>query len=84
VEFHGSAFKHGCTIEEIIHAVDNAIAVVDLDPGSDPPRVLAIGPDQSARWLEVIWLRLLDRDLVIHAMKLRSVFERFLEVDGDE
>jgi uncharacterized DUF497 family protein len=55
VEFHGSAFKHGCTIEEITHALDNAIAVVDLDSESDPPRVLAIGPDQSARWLEVVW-----------------------------
>jgi len=84
VEFHRSAFRHGCTVEEITHAVENAISVVDLDPESEPPKVLAIGPDQSARWLEVIWLRLLDRDLVIHAMKLRTVFERFLEVDGDE
>lgn len=84
MEFQRSAFRHGCTVEEITHAVENAISVVDLDPESEPPKVLAIGPDQSARWLEVIWLRLLDRDLVIHAMKLRTVFERFLEVDGDE
>lgn len=84
VDFHRSAFKHGCTTEEIKHAVDNAIEVVDLDPESDPPKVLAIGPDQSARWLEVIWLRLPDRDLVIHAMKLRTMFERFLEVESDE
>lgn len=73
-----------CTIEEITHAVENTIAVVDLDPESDPPKVLAIGPDQAARWLEVIWLQLPDRDLVIHATKLRTVFERFLEVEGDE
>ena len=84
MEFHRSAFKHGCTVEDITHAVENAIAVVDLAPGADPSKVLAIGPDQSARWLEVIWLRLQDRDLVIHAMKLRTVFERFLEVDADE
>jgi hypothetical protein len=84
VEFHRSAFKHGCTVEEIIHAVDNAIAVVDLDRESDPPKVLAIAPDQSSRWLEVIWLRLPDQDLVIHSMKLRTVFKRFLEVEGDE
>ncbi len=84
MECHRSAFKRGFTVEDITHAVENAIAVVDLDPEADPPKVLAIGPDQSARWLEVIWLRLHDGDLVIHAMKLRTVFERFLEVDADE
>lgn len=84
MEFHRSAFKHGCTLDAIAHAVDNAIAVVDLDPDADPPKVLAIGPDETLRWLEVIWLQLPDRDLVIHAMTLRKVFERFLEVESDE
>lgn len=49
VEFHRSAFKHGCTIEAITHAVEDAIAVVELDPESDPPKVLAIVARRSRR-----------------------------------
>jgi len=53
-----------------MHAV--ATAVVDIDLDADPPKVPAIGADQSGRWLEVIWLRFGDRDVVIHAMSLRK------------
>jgi len=84
VEIHQSALKHGVAVEDIIHAIENAIEIVDLDAESDPPKVLAIGIDRSGRWLEVVWLRFVDRDLVIHAMKLRKVFERFLEAESDE
>ena len=84
MEVHQSAFKHGVTAEDIVHVVENAIDIIDLDTESDPPKVLAIGPDRSGRWLEVIWLRFVDHDLVIHAMKLRKVFERFLEAETDE
>ncbi len=74
MEFGTSAFKHGFTVEAIVHAVESAVVVADLDPDSDPPRVLAIGLDPDGRWLEVIWLELPDRDVVIHAMELRKVF----------
>lgn len=84
MEIHQSAFKHGVAVEDIVHAVENAIEIIDLDAESDPPKVLAIGPDRSGRWLEVIWLRFVDHDLVIHAMKLRKVFERFLEAESNE
>lgn len=84
MEIHRSAFKHGVTVDDIVHAVENALEIIDLDAASDPPKVLAIGPDRSGRWLEVIWLCFVDRDLVIHAMKLRKVFERFLEAESDE
>ena len=84
VEIHRSAFKHGVAVEDIVHAVENAIEVVDLDVESDPPKVLAIGPDRSGRWLEVIWLRFAGYDLVIHAMRLRKVFERLLEAESNE
>jgi len=83
-EIHQSAFKHGVAVEDIVHAVENAIEVVDMDAESDPPKVLAIGPDRSGRWLEVIWLQFADHDLVIHAMKLRKTFERFLEAESNE
>lgn len=84
MEIHRAALKHGVMVEDIIHAADNAIEIIDLDIESDPPKVLAIGPDRSGRWLEVIWLRFADEDLVIHAMRLRKVFERFLEAESDE
>jgi len=84
VEIHRSAFKHEVAVEDMVRAVDNAIGIFDLDAESDPPKVLAIGPDRSGRWLEVIWLRFVDRDLVIHAMRLRKVFERLLEAENNE
>lgn len=79
VEFGRSAFKHGCSVDEIMHAVATAVVVIDLDADADPPMVLAIGADQSGRWLEVIWLRFGDRDVVIQPMSLRKVFREFLE-----
>jgi cytochrome oxidase Cu insertion factor (SCO1/SenC/PrrC family) len=84
VEFSRSAFRHGFDIIEIMHAIENAVVTVDLDPDSDPPKVLAVGADRSGRWVEVIWLRFAQVDVVIHAMKLRKVFEKFLEGERDE
>lgn len=60
-EFHRSAFKHGYDESAINHAVANALVVIDLDAKSDPPKVLAIGPDRSRNPLEVIWLELAGR-----------------------
>jgi len=79
VEFGRSGFKHGCSVDEIMHEVATAMVVIDLDVDAVPPKVLAIGADQSGRWLEVIWLRFGDRDVAIHAMSLRKVFQVFLE-----
>ena len=75
MEFHRSAFKHGWSNIAIAHAVEHAIVVLDLDPDSDPPRVLAVGPDAAGNLLEVIWLELANgRNVVIHAMPLRAAF----------
>lgn len=86
MEIHRSARKHGYSDEEIFHALDNAMAVVDLDPEADPPRVLAIGPDPSGNMLEVVWLELGERErLVIHAMALRPVYFTLMELlEGEE
>jgi hypothetical protein len=84
VEFGRSAFRHGFGIDDIMHAIENAVVRVDLEPDSDPPKVLAVGVDRSGRWVEVIWLRFAEVDVVIHAMKLRKVFEKFLEGEPDE
>lgn len=75
MEIHNTARKHGITDLDILHAVTHAIAVLDLEPDADPPKVLAVGPDPAANMLEIIRLELADdRDLVIHAMPLRPMF----------
>jgi len=76
---HRSARKHGITEDVILHALANAITVIDLEPETDPPKVLAIGPDYAGNLLEIIWLELADDvNLVIHAMPLRPTFYRLL------
>jgi len=86
VEIHTSAERHGVGRDDIDHAFHRALVVVDLEPDSDPPKVLSIGPDQAGNLLEVIWLELADeRLLVIHAMILRTTFYALLpkgEVDS--
>jgi hypothetical protein len=58
--------------------------VVDLDPDSDPPKQLAIGPYRAGNLLEVIVLVLEnDRPLAIHAMPLRPVFHALLPSEED-
>lgn len=75
MDIHRSAHKHGVGDDDIAHAVEHALVVVDLEPDGDPPRVLAIGPDQSSNLLEIIWLGLAEgHSIVIHAMPLRRTF----------
>ena len=75
MEIHRSAYKHGLGDEEIFHAIGHAVAVIDLDPEADPPKVPAIGPDTAGNLLEIIWLELAgESQIVIHAMALRPVF----------
>ena len=63
----------------MIHAVEHALVVVDMDPDTDPPKVLVIGPRSDGQLLEVIILSLADdRELVIHAMALRPTFHNLL------
>jgi hypothetical protein len=83
VEFHRSASRHGITADEVLHAIEYALAVVDIDPEADPPKVLVIGPGNDGLLLEVIILTLAnDRELVIHAMSLRPTFHDLLP-EGD-
>lgn len=79
MEIHGSAHKHGATDDDIHHAIERAITIVDLEPDADPPTVLAIGPNMAGNLLEVIWIELDDdQALVIHAMALRRTFHQLL------
>ena len=65
--------------------VGHALTVIDLEADSDPPKVLAIGPDRAGNLLEVIWLEFADdAELVIHAMRLRTLFYDLLSRDGGD
>jgi hypothetical protein len=84
VEIHRSARRNRVRDADIQHAVGHPVVVVDLDAESDPPKVLAIGPDRAGNLLEVIMLELAgDELLAIHAMPLRSAFRDLLPQGGD-
>lgn len=85
MEIHRSARRHGIADEDIRHATEHPLVVVDLDADGDPPKLLAIGPDRVGNVLEVIVLDLADdRLLAIHAMRLRATFYDLLpEGDAD-
>ena len=56
------------------------MVIVDLEPDEEPPKVLAIGPDRAGNLLEIIWIELAaGREVVIHAMGLRSAFLGLLD-----
>jgi hypothetical protein len=76
VEVLASALKHGVLVEDIEHAVNNAMVIDDLD---DDLR-LYLGPDRSAALLEVITLVRDDDqpELAIHAMPMREKYRRLL------
>jgi len=84
VEIHRSARRHEIRDADIQHAAEHPIVVVDLDAESDPPKLLAIGPDRAGNLLEVIMLELAAGELLaIHAMPLRSAFHDLLPQGGD-
>lgn len=77
VEIHRSARKHGIADEDILHAIDHALAIEDI--GEDPDRWLVLGPERAANMLEVVVLTTSDGgQLVIHAMPMRPIYERLL------
>lgn len=85
MDIHQTALRHGVSDEDVRHAVAHAVAVVDLDAESDRPKVFVVGPDRGGNMLEVIVLLLAeDRELAIHAMRLRKKYYRLLEGTSDE
>jgi uncharacterized DUF497 family protein len=78
VEVHDSARTHDVVVEDIDHAVDNALAIEDA--GEDPDRWLVIGPDRAGNLLEVVVMTTIeDTQLAIHAMPMRAKLRRLLE-----
>jgi hypothetical protein len=78
VEIHDSARKHGVAEQDILHAIDHALAIEDA--GEDPDRWLLIGPDSAGNLLEVVVLITAEgTQIVIHAMRMRDKYARLLE-----
>lgn len=76
MEIHPAARKHGIRDEDIVHAVEHALAGYALEEREDEPRrTLLLGPDRNANLLEVVVLELDDgRRLAIHAMRMRPKY----------
>ncbi len=80
VEFHRSASKHGVERVDVVHALAGQLVDLDLGDADTPTRRLAIGPDRAGNLLEVVVLVFDDdREMVIHAMKMRPKYEGLIE-----
>ncbi len=76
VEVRESALKHGCSTEDIRHAITNALAAYD---DLDDPYVLYLGPDIAGTLLEV--LTAVDEqgaEIAFHAMPMRRKYRRLI------
>jgi uncharacterized DUF497 family protein len=70
VEFAGSAWKHGISEADILHAWANAIRLVEFEyDGED--RLLVIGPDQQGAMLELVAVPVDSPTRIIHADQLQ-------------
>ncbi len=80
MDIYASARKHGVSEVDIEHAVDHAVAAGDQEDG----KVLYLGPDRAGNLLEIVAvLRDDGTEVVIHAMRMRSVYESFLHSIGE-
>lgn len=79
MEIQESARKHGIGDDDIVHAVEHALAVYDIGDDDEPIRSLHLGPDRAGNLLEIVVLELDDgRWLVIHAMRMRRRYQGLL------
>jgi hypothetical protein len=70
-----STRKHGVADADILHAVDHALGAAEQDDG----KVLYLGADRAGNMLEVVSVtRDDDTEIVIHAMRMRRIYEPLL------
>lgn len=78
MEVHDSARKHGVDDQDVLHAIDHALAIEDA--GEEPDRWLIVGPDRAGNLLEVVVMTTTEGGrLAIHAMAMRAKFRRLLD-----
>ena len=79
-EIYSSALKHGVAIVDIEHAVEHALVAGEADDG----KVLYLGPDRAGNLLEIVSvLRDDETEIVIHAMRMRRIYESYLRGMGE-
>ena len=79
IEFNESAFRHGISRENIIHALKYPEYEGPLD--DDANKYIVIGFDKSGKLLEVLYNRIDDDTInVFHAMKFRNIFLHLLDI----
>ena len=73
VEFASSAFKHGCTKDDMLSVISNN--VYDETLHEDPKKTLVIGFDRKGRLIELVFNALSDQHIVVfHAMTCRKIY----------
>jgi hypothetical protein len=78
-EVHRSAYKHGVSADDALHAAGHALTVYPVGEDDEPPRELRLGPDRAGNLLELVVLLLDDgRNLIIHAMPMRPRYRPLL------
>ena len=75
IEIKQSAYKHGCTYDDIINCYSFPIAIRVI--ASDPTKYLYIGFNTKGNPIELL-VNHNGKSIVFHAMKLRKVFERMI------
>ena len=66
--------------DDILHAVDHSLVAAEQDDG----KVLYVGPDRAGNLLEVVSVARQDgSEIVIHAMRMRRIYEPLLREIGD-
>jgi len=70
VEIGPSARRHGIPDQDIIHAWDNAVRIVEYEYNGDQ-RLLIIGPDRSGEMLELVAVPADTPTRIIHADRLQ-------------
>ena len=79
MEIYRSARKHGIDHDDIVHAVDNALVVAEHSDG----KALYLGTDRAGNLLEVVAVVREDgTEIVIHAMRMRRIYEALLRETG--
>lgn len=76
MEILPSSRRHGIDHEDIQHGVKYALLIEEI--GDDPLRFLVLGPDRAGNLLELVILDRPQGPAVIHAMKMREKYRRYL------
>lgn len=82
MQIHPNAFKHGLTAEQVEHAYNTGSATARVrtrDEHAEPTRWATIGVDQVGREIELVFVRLDDGVLIIHANKCTNGFRKELQ-----